>query len=283
MSHFAPKTHEELLAILDDDETRLRAALEDELGRSARLRKRFELPGVCDVCREVVRFEVVRGADASSRVFARPPNWRETLSCPRCRLNNRQRLVAKEVRARAPEGAVVYAMEQVTPMYAWLRGLSGVKLHGSEYLGPDVQPGEVKDGIRHEDVTALSFADASVDVVVSNDVFEHVPDAEAGFREVARVLRPGGVLVMTIPFHARRAASSVRARLAGGKVLHLAPPEYHGNPVDPGGSLVFHDFGFDVLDVLGRAGLSAKVVAEWSVSYGHLGGPQWYFLAERPR
>lgn len=283
MTRFAPATHEALLAILDDEETRLRSALEEELGRTARLRTRFHLPGVCDVCREVVRFEVVRGADASSRLFARAPNWRETLACPGCRLNNRQRLVAKEVRARAPEGAVVYAMEQVTPMYAWLRGLSGVTLHGSEYLGPDVKPGEVQKGIRHEDVTALSFADASFDVVVSNDVFEHVPDAEAGFREVARVLRPGGVLVMTIPFHARRAASSVRARLAQGKLEHLAPPEYHGNPVDPGGSLVFHDFGFDVLDVLRRAGLSAKVVAEWSLSYGHLGGPQWYFVAERPR
>jgi len=41
----------------------------------------------------------------------------------------------------------------------------------------------------------LPFADASFDAVLSTDTFEHVMDLELAFREIARVLRPGGSLL----------------------------------------------------------------------------------------
>ncbi len=42
--------------------------------------------------------------------------------------------------------------------------------------------------------TALPFRDAHFDQVISNGVLNLVPDKPAAFREIARVLRPGGVL-----------------------------------------------------------------------------------------
>jgi arsenite methyltransferase len=38
----------------------------------------------------------------------------------------------------------------------------------------------------------LPFADASFDVVISNGVIDLIPDKDAVFSEIVRVLRPGG-------------------------------------------------------------------------------------------
>jgi len=48
--------------------------------------------------------------------------------------------------------------------------------------------------VREGDAEALPAGDASVDVVISNGVLNLVPDKEKAFREIARVLRPGGRL-----------------------------------------------------------------------------------------
>lgn len=50
-----------------------------------------------------------------------------------------------------------------------------------------------------EDITALSFADESFDTAICIHVLEHVADDRAAMRELARVLRPGGVAVVMVP------------------------------------------------------------------------------------
>jgi 2-polyprenyl-3-methyl-5-hydroxy-6-metoxy-1,4-benzoquinol methylase len=49
------------------------------------------------------------------------------------------------------------------------------------------------------DVQQLPFADEAFDVVLSTEVIEHVPRPELAVGELARVLRPGGTLVVTTP------------------------------------------------------------------------------------
>ncbi len=46
----------------------------------------------------------------------------------------------------------------------------------------------------------LPLADASFETVILSDVLEHVPDPALLWREIARVLAPGGRIVMNVPF-----------------------------------------------------------------------------------
>ena len=56
---------------------------------------------------------------------------------------------------------------------------------------------DVPSGIEtfQSDLGALPLDDASVDLVMSRSVFEHLTDPAAVYRELARVLRPGGRVV----------------------------------------------------------------------------------------
>lgn len=49
------------------------------------------------------------------------------------------------------------------------------------------------------DATAVPFADSSFDAVVGLDIFEHVQDHRRAIEEAFRALRPGGILVLSVP------------------------------------------------------------------------------------
>ncbi|MEE9405589.1 MAG: methyltransferase domain-containing protein [Algisphaera sp.] len=50
------------------------------------------------------------------------------------------------------------------------------------------------------DITAIPRPDASFDAILCSEVLEHVPEPIAALRELARLLKPGGTLVLTAPF-----------------------------------------------------------------------------------
>jgi SAM-dependent methyltransferase len=49
------------------------------------------------------------------------------------------------------------------------------------------------------DATAMPFADATFDRVIAAEVLEHIPADQQAMYEIARVLRPGGTVAVTVP------------------------------------------------------------------------------------
>ncbi len=52
-------------------------------------------------------------------------------------------------------------------------------------------------------ITEMSFDNASFDCILCSEVLEHIPDDERAVSELRRVLKPGGVLIATVPFQKR--------------------------------------------------------------------------------
>jgi len=69
------------------------------------------------------------------------------------------------------------------------------------YTGLDLPGTELKNGKADVfgDVQDLSFEPNSFDTILCTQVLEHVPDPKKAIEEMSRVLKPGGVLLLTVP------------------------------------------------------------------------------------
>lgn len=237
----------------------------------------FSIPGYCAICERSVNFLVTMDYANQNPGGRFLPNWREQLICPSCHMGNRVRAALNfAAEYGMNEDSQIYITEQFGFVYRWLRGRYR-SVQGSEYAYPGRPSGYRRFGINHQDIQALSLADSSVDILLTFDVLEHVPDPIAAFTSFSRVIRPGGRLIMTAPFTLDKHETTVRARIReDGAIEHYLPIEIHGNPLDPiNGSLCFRHFGWDTLDHLKSVGfVDAKVYGYHSARLGHLGGVQ---------
>lgn len=184
-------------------------------------------------------------------------NWRERAVCPVTRLNSRMRATAHffDFASNVSPGDRIFVMEQATPFYSYLKGVYP-NLIGAEYLGNAVPLGTQDErGLRNEDATRLTFADNELKAILSLDVFEHIFDYEAAFRECYRVLAQGGCLVFTVPFDPTSYNNLERAfELDSGEIAHILPPEYHGDILSDKGVLSFRRYGWQMMEDLCEAG-----------------------------
>jgi len=72
---------------------------------------------------------------------------------------------------------------------------------GRKFIGCDMRPGPGVDLV--EDVTAINLPDASAGTVLCIETFEHVFEVRRAFDEVFRLLKPGGLFVITSPLNFR--------------------------------------------------------------------------------
>ncbi len=86
-----------------------------------------------------------------------------------------------------------------------IRRVSAARLVGCE-LDPDIIRKAQQNVAHLPDITLtrgniyhLPFPDASFDSVILSEILEHITDDQAGLREIWRVLKPGGVVAITVP------------------------------------------------------------------------------------
>jgi SAM-dependent methyltransferase len=127
--------------------------------------------------------------------------------------------------------------------------------------------------LRCEDIEDQTFADESFDVVITQDVMEHVLDPARAYAEIARTLKPGGAHVHTTPIYKGCMTSERRAeRGPDGQIRHLGVPEYHGNPIDQAGSLVTYHYGYDLPELIADwSGMDSEVVRFHDRTHGIVG------------
>jgi SAM-dependent methyltransferase len=130
---------------------------------------------------------------------------------------------------------------------SYMRGKGVVRItrYDLESTDPDVVLGPLE---------AMPFSDASFDAALCNAVLEHVGDADRAIRELARVVRPGGHIVVAVPF--------------------LQP--YHACPGD------YRRFTADGLAQLGRAaGLEEVVILPVHSFAQTIGWMLWEYAQEK--
>jgi SAM-dependent methyltransferase len=202
----------------------------------------FEHRGWCPICEQGVTFS------ATNEWF------RDHLLCSGCGSIPRERALFKVIVDYFPnfQGLDIHESSPGG------RGAS-IKLHkeckgytASQYY-PHVTPGQInpQSGYRCEDLEKLTFPDNSFDLFITQDVMEHIFDPERAFKEIARVLRPGGAHISTIPLvNKHKKSEKWASRSDNGEIIYHHEPEYHGNPIDEKGALVTMHWGYDVASLI---------------------------------
>lgn len=112
-------------------------------------------------------------------------------------------------------------------------GIMGSHIDGYRHVGVDLTHSALvvarTQGLTpvQADVTTLPLPDESVDVLIAGELLEHLPDHEATVAEMARVLRPGGTVVldtMADTWWGRLSLVTIGEWLPGGPPRHCHDP-----------------------------------------------------------
>jgi len=203
----------------------------------------LENAGFCPTC------------DSETTFRSDSPWLRNFYACLKCGSIPRERALIKVLDAAVPDYAELRIHECAParpPRGASRKLRERCARYVESQLDPALAPGQLHpDGYRCEDLEALSFEAESLDLHVSQDVFEHVMDPARAFAEIARTLVPGGAHVFTVPLVRKHQPSMLRARRdARGEIEHLLPPEYHESAMGEEGALVTRDWGYDIVDFI---------------------------------
>lgn len=217
--------------------------------------------------------------------FLRLQSGREGAVCKNCGSTSRNRAVAFVL------GRV---LDEDQPTFRWRYRTSMRMLESSargalamyfrrkfDYYGTEYDPAKIATGTQpreYADFQQLHYEDATFDFVVASDVFEHIRRDADAMREVERVLKPGGYLILTVPYDDKRALTIQRVDTSGPTDVHVLPPQYHGGG---GHTLAYREYGRDLSNLLSAAGFYVEREVVDRPEFGIT--PQSVFVARKAR
>jgi SAM-dependent methyltransferase len=235
---------------LTDQHTALVATFRSERRRLYKLLSSKSWRGTCPICEKPVRF------------YATGPWYRDQLVCGSCWSIPRER-------------ALICVLQMLYPTWGELSihesspgGKSSAKIkaqcpsYTESQFDRSIPFGTMHPirGYRSEDLENQTFQNETFDIVITQDVFEHLFQPDKAIQEIARTLRPGGAHIMTVPIVNKSKPTCRRAGLENGKITHYLEAQYHSNPIGSEGSLVTVDWGYDIARYLSsHSGLSTTI------------------------
>ncbi|MFG1464855.1 class I SAM-dependent methyltransferase [Xanthobacter sp. DSM 24535] len=225
----------------------------------------FSHDGICPVC------------EASAKFSASGPYFRGTLICSNCKSVPRHRAIMHVLKTYFPNWAHL-SVHESSPGWDMVsqRLVRECSSYTASQYNASVPFGSIVDAprmlsksYRSENLEAQTFEDEQFDLVITQDVFEHIFYPDKAIKEIARTLKPGGATLMTVPIILKNKPSRRRAALQDGKIRNILEPQFHGNPLGNDGSLVTIDWGYDIVSYLQHhSGLSFLMVQIDNIDLG---------------
>lgn len=213
------------------------------------------LPRSCPICG-------YRGTFIS---VGHPGRW--DARCLNCGSRERHRLLHLWIAEGGGDKLAGKRILHFAPEKAFMRRMRGNPLYETADL--------MQTGVTHQvDITGTKLLGATYDFVLANHVLEHIPDDRAAMRELFRLLKPGGLALLTVPINATRSATYENPAISA--------------PAERWAHFSAHDhvryYGLDFADRLTEAGFQVdtfRVSPEDEVKYGLL-RDEWIYVARKP-
>jgi hypothetical protein len=158
-------------------------------------------------------------------------SYNESGICFSCGSSHRNRVIWDQIKKHI--NGDLYLPTGDGFLYHRLRDYPSIKF--SDYY---IDSSDVLHNIPHQDLTNLTYADNSYDLIISEHIMEHVHDPKKAFNEIFRVLKKNGMYIFSIPFE-NKTKSLTRI---DNNYTEFMPRKYHLDPLRNEGALVFNDF-----------------------------------------
>ena len=212
------------------------------------------LPRTCPICGYTGVFISV----------GHPPRW--DARCLNCGSRERHRLLWLWVSRDGGNRLAGKRILHFAPERVVMRLMRGNPLYETADLH--------QSGVTHTvDITNVALSDGSYDVVIANHVLEHIPDDRQAMRELFRLLRPGGMALLTVPLNASRQQTYENLAITAPAQRHA-----HFSAEDH-----VRYYGLDFADRLADAGFTVatfRLTPEEEVQFGLL-RDEWLYIATK--